>query len=298
MRWPTSRQEMSGKGATLSARALPAYRRLLHPLPSLLTVLAVGAFVLLAERGLPPIATLLYLLLIETCRQFSISAFNDYYDRYVDAGRPEKPVAAGEIPPRAAWTIGAVFAVSSLVLAAFYSLPLFALTAIGLGGGLLYDVGLKYTAFSWLPFSIAFPTLPLWAWVGAHPNGDIPPRLLWVLPVGAVMVLVIHLADTIPDLASETSAGVRGLAHRLGMRRSIALAATAGAAGLLLTLALWPFLGYRAEWYVPGAIVGTVFILAGLMVYHRGNASLKLGSFLLEIGALALSVGWIGALIL
>ena len=282
----------------LSASALPAYWRLLHPLPSLMTVLAVGAFVLLAARGLPPLSALLFLLLIETCRQFSISAFNDYYDRHVDQGRPEKPVAAGQISPRVAWTIGAVFAVCSLVLSAFHSIPLLALTAVGLGGGLLYDVGLKYTAFSWLPFSIAFPTLPLWAWVGAHPGGEIPSRLLWVLPVGAVMVLVIHLADTIPDLASDTRVGVRGLAHRLGMRRSIALAVAAWTAGLLLTLALWPFLGYRAEWYALGAIVGALLVLAGVLVYLRPNPSLKPGSFLLEAGALALSIGWIGALIL
>jgi 4-hydroxybenzoate polyprenyltransferase len=275
-----------------------AYWRLLHPLPSLMTVLAVGAFILLAARGVPPIDMLLYLLLIETCRQFSISAFNDYYDRQVDQGRPDKPVASGHISSRIAWLIGASFGLLSLLLAALYSLPLLVLTAVGLGGGLLYDVGLKYTAFSWLPFSVAFPTLPLWAWVGAHPGGDIPSRLLWVLPVGAVMVLVIHLADTIPDLAADTQAGVRGLAHRLGMSRSIALAVAAGLAGLLLTLALWPFLGYRAEWYLPGTLIGVLLMLAGIFLYLRPIPNLKPGSFLLETGALALSVGWIGGLIL
>ena len=263
-----------------------------------MTVLAVGAFVLLAARGVLPIATLLYLLTIESCRQFSISAFNDYYDRNVDLGRLEKPVASGQIAPRAAWLIGAAFGLLSLLLAALYSVPLLLLTAIGLGGGLLYDIGLKYTVFSWLPFSVAFPTLPLWAWVGAHPGGDLPPRLLWVLPVGAVMVLVVHLADTIPDLASDARAGVRGLAHRLGMARSIAVALAAGGLGFVLTLALWPFLNYRAAWYVPGAILGVMLMLAGIFIYLRRRPNLKLGSLLLETGALALSVGWIGGLIL
>ena len=289
---------MNGKSATMPTSLPLAYWRLLHPLPSLMTVLAVGAFILLAARGVPPVDTLLYLLLIETCRQFSISAFNDYYDRHVDQGRTDKPVASGHISPRIAWLIGTAFGLLSLLLAAFYSLPLLVLTAIGLGGGLLYDIGLKYTAFSWLPFSLAFPTLPMWAWVGAHPGGDIPSRLLWVLPVGAVMVLVIHLADTIPDLASDTQAGVRGLAHRLGMSRSIALAVAAGLAGLLLTLALWPFLNYRAEWYLPGAVLGVLLMLAGVLIYLKPTPNLKLGSFLLETGALALSVGWIGGLIL
>jgi 4-hydroxybenzoate polyprenyltransferase len=289
---------MNGKSATMPTSLTLAYWRLLHPLPSLMTVFAVGAFILLAARGVPPIDTLLYLLLIETCRQFSISAFNDYYDRHVDQGRPDKPIASGHILPRIAWLIGAAFGLLSLLLAALFSIPLLVLTAVGLGGGLLYDVGLKYTAFSWLPFSVAFPTLPLWAWVGAHPDGDIPSRLLWVLPVGAVIVLVIHLADTIPDLASDTQAGVRGLAHRLGMSRSIALAVAAGLAGLLLTLALWPLLNYRAEWYLPGAVVGVLLMLVGVLIYLKPTPHLKLGSFLLETGALTLSVGWIGGLIL
>ncbi len=293
---------MGGKGAidveiTPQAR-VAAYWRLLHPLPSLMTVLAVGAFVLLAARGLPPPGTLLYLLVIEACRQFSISAFNDYYDRHIDQGRPEKPVASGQIPARVAWGVGAGFGLLSLLLAALFSLPLLVLTAVGIGGGLLYDVGLKYTAFSWLPFSMAFPTLPLWAWAGAHHGGDFPPRLFWVLPVGAVMVLVVHLADTIPDIASDTTAGVRGLAHRLGMSRSVALALAAGAVGLLLTLALWPFLNYRIEWYLPGAIAGALFMLAGTLIYRGRDPNLKLGSLLLETGALVLSVGWIGGIIL
>lgn len=274
-----------------------SYWRLLHPLPSIMTVVAVGAFVLLAARGIPPIGLLLYLLLIETCRQFSISAYNDYYDREVDKGRPDKPVASGVISPRTAWIIGAAFALLSLVLAAFQSLPLLILTIIGLGGGLLYDIGLKYTLFSWLPFSIAFPTLPLWAWAGVYPAADFPSRLLWVLPVGAILVIVVHLADTIPDIASDTRAGVRGLAHRLGMDRSILLALAAGGTGLLLTLALWPILGYRAEWYIPGALAGIALMLAGIYVYKRPNANLKLGSMLLETGALALSVGWIGGIL-
>lgn len=283
------------QSAILSPRA---YWRLLHPLPSLMTVLAVGAFVLLAARGLPPVPTLLYLLSIELCRQFSISAFNDYYDRNMDRGRPEKPVASGQIPALVAWVIGATLGLFSLALALIQSVPLFVLTAIGLAGGLLYDIGLKYTAFSWLPFSVAFPTLPLWAWAGVHPGDDFPARLLWVIPVGAVMVIVVHLADTIPDIASDTEAGVRGLAHRLGMTRSVWLALAAGGLGLLLTLVLWPFLGYRAEWYLPGAVVGAALMLAGVAVYGRGSANLKPGSLLLETGALALSVGWIGGLML
>jgi 4-hydroxybenzoate polyprenyltransferase len=275
-----------------------AYWRLLHPLPSLMTVLASGAFVVLAARGVPPVGTLALLLVIEVCRQFSISAYNDYFDRYSDAGRSEKPVATGEIRPQVAWGIGAAFGVASLVLAATLGLPLLALTAIGLAGGLLYDVGLKYTALSWLPFAVAFPTLPLWAWVGVHPAGDFPARLWWVAPVGAVLAIGIHMADTMPDLVSDHAAGVRGIAHRLGIARSVAVCGGAFGVALLLTLVLWPVLGYRAEWYVPGAIVGTVLALASILLYIKGHVWLKTSSMLIETGTLALAVGWLGGLML
>ena len=185
---------------------------MLHPAPSLITVVAAGAFVALAARGLLPPGRLLHLLLVEAAMQFSISAYNDYFDRHVDTVRADKPVAAGIISPNVAWATGLVLAFAALLLALPFGLWFTVLTAIGLGGGLLYDAGLKYTALSWLPFAVAFPTLPLWAWAGASPEGAFPPQLAWVVPVGAILVLGIHLADTIPDIAGDTQAGVRGLA--------------------------------------------------------------------------------------
>jgi len=89
----------------------------LHPLPSLMTVLAVGAFVIAGGARLAPIPTLLYLLSIELCRQFDLGLQHDYYDRNMDRGRPEKPVASGQIPALVAWVIGATLGLISLALA-------------------------------------------------------------------------------------------------------------------------------------------------------------------------------------
>lgn len=270
---------------------------MLHPVPSLLTVLAAGAFVLLAARGLPPLGRLFHLLAIEAAMQFSISAVNDYFDRHVDQGRSEKPVASGQISPRLALLSGFIFASLSLALAAPLGLTLLLLTAIGLGGGLIYDAGLKSTALSWLPFSVAFPTLPLWAWAGMG-DGRFPQQLWWVVPVGAVLVLGIHLADTIPDLASDTQAGVRGLAHRIGLHRSLALCWGAFAAGALMTLALSAILPYQLEWYVPGLALWALLMVTGIVLYSLDSSRLRRMTLLLEIGALALAVGWIGAITL
>ncbi|MFL5735205.1 MAG: UbiA family prenyltransferase [Chloroflexia bacterium] len=272
--------------------------RLLHPVPSLLTVLAAGAFVLLAARGLPPAGRLLYLLVIEACMQFSISAFNDYFDRHVDTGRPEKPVAAGVISPRMAFAVGLVFALLAVGLALPLGLWVTVLTVVGLGGGLLYDAGLKYTAFSWVPFAVAFPTLPLWAWAGAAADGTIPARLVWIAPVGAVLVLGIHLADTVPDIASDTGAGVRGLAHRLGPDRALALCWGAFGAAAVLTLLLWVAVPYRAEWYLPGLALGLLLMACGVALYKVDRARIRQMALLLELGALVLAVGWVAGITL
>src|SRR5690349_8210669 len=98
-----------------SNRAL-AFWRILHPLPSLLTVLASGVFVLLAARGIPPLSTLLCLLAIKLTRQFSLSAFNDYFDRHITRTRPDKPVALGIISPQTAWVAGAIFGIIAIIL--------------------------------------------------------------------------------------------------------------------------------------------------------------------------------------
>jgi 4-hydroxybenzoate polyprenyltransferase len=286
---------MQGKG--LIPKAQPAdFWRLLHPVPSLLTVVAAGAFIFLAARGIPPLDRLIHLLLIELAMQFSISAFNDYFDRPFDLGRADKPVATGAISLPVALAIGSLLGLACLLLAIPLGGWVTLLTVIGLGGGLAYDAGLKRTAFSWLPFSVAFPTLPLWAWAGVE--GSFPARLAWVVPVGGVMVLGIHLADTLPDLAADMEAGVRGLAHRLGVRSALALCWGAFAASTLLTLLLTIVIPYRYEWYLPGLVVGSVLMSAGVIAYLTDRSRIKLMALLLEVGAMVLAVGWVAAIAL
>jgi protoheme IX farnesyltransferase len=271
---------------------------MLHPAPSLITVVAAGAFIVLAARGLPPPGRLFHLLLVETAMQFSISAYNDYFDRHVDTTRADKPVATGIISQKVAWATGLILALAALLLALPFGAWFTLLTAIGLGGGLLYDAGLKYTPFSWLPFAVAFPTLPLWAWAGASPQGIFPPQLAWVVPVGAILVLGIHLADTIPDLAADTQAGVRGLAHRLGLPRSLALCWAAFAIATFSTLALMLVVPYNLQWYLPGLGMAAALMLSAIALSLLNPSRLKLMALLLEIGALALAISWVGAITL
>ena len=119
-----------------------------------------------------------------------------------------------------------------------------------------------------------------------------------MIPVAGVLVLGIHLADTIPDIARDTEAGVRGLAHRLGLRKSLALCWGAFLGALLLTAVLWGVIPYRVEWYAPGAIASAALMFGGILIYIGNHAKVKAMSLLMETGAIVLAVGWLGGVML
>jgi 4-hydroxybenzoate polyprenyltransferase len=87
--------------------------------------------------------------------------------------------------------------------------------------GWAYNLGLKSTVWSWLPYAVAFGGLTVFV---ALVGGALPP---WWWPVGGALLGVgAHLLNVLPDLDDDAATGVRGLPHRLG-RRWIAPVATA-----------------------------------------------------------------------
>lgn len=79
----------------------------------------------------------------------------------------------------------------------------------------LYNLRLKATALSWLPYVAGFGALP--AAVALSLPGGPWPRW-WTVTAGALLGFAAHLADTLPDIAADRAAGIRGLPHRLGAR--------------------------------------------------------------------------------
>ena len=93
--------------------------------------------------------------------------------------------------------------------------------------GLAYDLRLKGTAWSWLPFAIGIPILPVFGWVGA--TGSLPPAFVVLVPAavaaGAALAIGNALVDVERDRAAGASVGRGGvrtrpdLAHRRGPPR-------------------------------------------------------------------------------
>ncbi len=149
--------------------------------------------------------------------QLSIGWSNDLVDRGRDAqvGRADKPLATGELSP----TVTRLACATAL--AATVVLSLLCGTAAGLihlgcvAAGWAYNLGIKSTPFSWLPYAIAFGGLPVFV-VMAEPGAG--PPAPWLPLAGSLLGVGAHLVNTLPDLEDDEATGVRGLPHRLGPR--------------------------------------------------------------------------------
>jgi 4-hydroxybenzoate polyprenyltransferase len=90
----------------------------------------------------------------------------------------------------------------------------------------LYNLRLSRTAWSWLPYAVAFAAAPPFLTLGLDDRW--PP--LWMIAAFALIAVSAHLANALPDLAADRDAGLGGLAVHLGERASTRLC------WLLLTL--------------------------------------------------------------
>lgn len=169
--------------------------------------------------------------------QLSVGWSNDYLDRDRDyrAGRRDKPVAAGALPARlvGASAVLAVGAAAGLSLAGGWRAAL--AHSVGIASAWAYNLGIKRTLVSPLPYALAFGLLPAFVTLGLPGH---PWPAWWVVSVAALLGTAAHFTNVLPDLRDDVAEGVRGLPHRLGERRVRLLSAGAlGTASLLLVFA-------------------------------------------------------------
>lgn len=198
--------------------------------------------------------------------QLSIGWLNDVLDapRDVAVGRADKPLAAGEVTARTVWVATGV-AAAACVLASVAAGGLLggAVHLVAVAAGLAYDLGMKSTRASVLPYLVCFALLPVFV-VLALPGAPAPP---WWLPVaGALLGAGAHFANVLPDLDDDAATGVRGLPHVLGARAS-----RSAAAGLLLASTVVLALGAPVPvWLAAGVpVLGLALLVAGFRLGAR-----------------------------
>ena len=269
--------------------------RVIHPFPTLLNVAATGGLAVVAARGVPSASLLVRMLLLMFCAQSAIGIVNDLCDRELDAAtKPWKPVTDGLISQRVAVGAASVLVASTIGIGVTLGIASFALAMVGLAAGLAYDVRLKRSVLSALPYMIGIPTLPLWVWATL---GEWQRGLWWLVPIGGLIGLSLQLQNSLADLDDDASQGVFGLAYWLGARRATIVAWSSFGAALAASALLAPALDYDVIPYVSAAGVGAVCfgLTIGAYAFRRDAMSLQIGFGLLGIGAAVLGTGWLAA---
>jgi len=232
-----------------------------HPVP---TVAVTTMTVALAAGAGNDAGTCMLVALAVFAGQLSIGWSNDAVDARRDAavGRTDKPVALGTVTPRTVATAAALALVVTIPASRGLGWQAGCAQLIGVTCGWAYNLGLKSTVWSWLPFAIAFGALPAVA-TYALPDPVAPPW--WAPAAGALLGVSAHLGNVLPDLADDDATGVRGLPHRLGATVTAAsgLAAAFGA-GALVVIApdgrprWWAWLGLAAAALIAVVAFGVV----------------------------------------
>ena len=228
--------------------------RAAHPGPAFAVTLLAG--LLGVAVGLGPADLALVVAAVGT-GQLVIGWSNDLADADRDrqVGRTDKPLATGELDARTVRRLDAGARVLTIVFSLLTGAVSGTVHLLVVGSGLAYNLGLKSTAWSWAPYAVAFGALPAFVALVDDPH-TLPPW--WMVAAGALLGVGAHLVNVLPDLDDDAATGVRGLPHRLGARRSSALAAWVLAAATVVIV-----LGAAVE--VTVAVVALV-VVGGLAV--------------------------------
>ena len=174
-----------------------------------------------------------WVVLAALAGQLFVGWSNDYLDRARDraAGRKDKPVAAGDIDPRAVGVaaIAALVAAVPLSLASGVAATLVHMVAIA--SATAYNLGLKATVLSPVPYAVSFALLPAFVTLGLTPS-HWPPG--WVMAAAAIIGVGGHFAQARPDVEHDRVQRVLGLPQLIGGRASGIVAASSLAAAAIL----------------------------------------------------------------
>ena len=223
----------------------------------------------------------------------SVGSLNDYCDYALDAmAKPAKPLVRGLVSGnyalRQAWVLGPIGLLLSLALS--WQTACFA--AIVLLFGVWYDVWAKRSVFSWVPYAVGIPTLPMWGFAAA---GRFERELLLVYPMGAMLSLGLNVSQTLPDREDDAAFGLKGLVHRLDQRSALWLGWGSLAGGIAGFGLAAPLIGNNWKILGPGLALGTMLLVA-MMTDYALFRSLKRNWYGSAILSIVVGLAWVASL--
>lgn len=209
----------------------------------------------------------------------SIGWSNDAIDatRDTSVDRKDKPIVLGLVSRHTLW-IGAVVMAAACVPLSLASGLLAGLAhLVGVAAAWAYNLKLKSTPISWLPYAVAFGLLPSFVTLGTPPDHAWAPW--WATAATALLGVGAHLANVVPDLADDLATGVTGWAQRFGQAARVLAPLPLAVATTLLVVAPEGPIGVIG-WF-------TLAIVAGLLAVI---VAWKNAPFLVTIAVAAVSV--------
>jgi protoheme IX farnesyltransferase len=226
--------------------------------------------------------------------QLSVGWSNDYIDRHRDkaAARLDKPIVMMQVEAHAVRRSALLAGVACVPLSLVSGWLAGVLHLVAVGFALAYNLGLKATILSPLPYVVAFGILPAFVTLGL-PGAPWPP--VWAIAAASTLGCGAHFINTLGDTADDLAHGVAGLPQRIGEERSTWV----GASLLAISVAVLTF----APPGRPNVLVAA-FSVASLVSVAGVAVSAALGStrtawmltIATAIGAVALLVAMGNAL--
>jgi 4-hydroxybenzoate polyprenyltransferase len=164
--------------------------------------------------------------------QFVVGWSNDLIDfpRDKAAMRVKKPLVAGTITEATLRTSIGVALLGALIVSLLSPLGISgtAIHFLGLLSATAYNLKLKSTLLSVVPYMVSFGALPWAIYIAA---GTRPPT--WIVLGFILISSAFHFLNVLKDLESDIAQGVLGLPQVLGRKKSIIIAILLAGLGIL-----------------------------------------------------------------
>ena len=198
------------------------------------TLIVATATLLLAQSQFPSLSACEITLAI-IAGQCVVGWSNDLIDYSLDrsANRQSKPLVAGSLS-RESLIIAIPSALAAAILLSYFGPLGFKGTMIhllGIASATIYNLRLKSTLFSFLPYAVSFGLLPWAVFVAAGKSAP-----TWIYVGFILFACAFHFLNVVKDMESDRLLNIGGLPQHLGTRGSLVVA------GALVLLGCWDIL--------------------------------------------------------
>jgi 4-hydroxybenzoate polyprenyltransferase len=248
---------------------------------------------LAAARGLPPPATLAWIIVAMVGARTAAMAFNRIADAQQDAANPRtagRPIPSGRVTPAFAWSLVGGGGAALLFAAWRLNELCLVLSPIALAWVLGYSFAKRFTALSHLWLGVGLGIAPAGAWIAVRGTIDGTPLVL--AAAVAAWVAGFDTLYSLQDEAFDRASGLYSLPARLGVRRALAVARALHAAAFALFAAFTHLVGAGWGLWLGIAAAGALLVWQHTLVapgrLERLDTAFFTANGVLSVGILAL----------